>query len=887
MGWRSTKASMDSGTYEPNVDTGGSFAQGFASSFVPMLNNAVSSYASEQKEKRMIELKEDLLRKRESIKSARTSSGAASKLATEQAELLATARSVASTLNIDLTQANLEVVLSAVEASDGKGFRAIDVLTAQIDGGMKIFEQATQPPSTGTPAPAPEPAPEPVTLPEAATTPVEDEMSSLNLPTTTEAPVVKETASLVAPPVETEDTTPADASVQVAQLGVPGVMIDMATGNYPADSVEAGEELAIKVADTSGNVEGAESLSFESPELVGATKQQRTGVLRFTGAVTPINTITDEDTLNANLVALEGRTDQFAVNYRQQAQQIRFKLVDLPDIATMERAQLQQYINGGYQEYAGRVPDENLREHLRKATEFERSGQSMPPIPASLDDQTALFQSIQSGVYGPIENIPSSYLANLSTFIRKNEVEEQLGDALSIPNLMGGTVEDLDALSQILSASGVPDGTVTRLLSIRKEQEANAEFETYSTGVNTSLEAINAVATAEEADASPATIFALRQLQETLTARENEKAAKENGITVEPVMSTVVIEGVRVIRQVMRDPSGVYTMPDGSPAVGAQPMSDEFIKRWDSIKAENMTGLNTTTDALLAMSEGLRNAQNVIDIAAQNGDVLNFGGDVAQTVTGFVRGGGSAVGVLSSLFKDQSPDYRVTENQFNQALRDQGLLTEGQSYAESVVNGLVSGDVQELAKATSNFEGQMILLAFRMGALEGQSGNAMSNKDFDRLMSIISTSNGSVDTFRQKLHTYMGEKIKGYDDRAQLLNERLDSFEETFSVTMSDMAPTSRQFVEKRDDAELTTTYQFFANPLPVGSSQPASTGAETGTQSYETLINNRTAVDALVSNVGKLRGTDMLDTYLGVEAQRLNLTVDQLKALVAQEQAQ
>jgi hypothetical protein len=162
----------------------------------------------------------------------------------------------------------------------------------------------------------------------------------------------------------------------------------------------------------------------------------------------------------------------------------------------------------------------------------------------------------------------------------------------------------------------------------------------------------------------------------------------------------------------------------------------------------------------------------------------------------------------------------------------------------------------------------------------------MSNKDFDRLMRIISSSNGSVDTFRQKLHSYMGDKIKGYDERAQLLNERLDSFEETFSVDMSDMAPTSRQFVEKRDDAELTDTYQFFSNPLPNGSTQDAPEGVEESADSFEALINNSEALNALVFNVGRLTGTESLDGYLAYEAKKLNVTVEQLKNLVAQEQA-
>ena len=61
MGWRAAKAS---GNASMPVDEGGSFAQGFASTFVPMFSEATSSFLKAKQDERMLELKESLLRQR-------------------------------------------------------------------------------------------------------------------------------------------------------------------------------------------------------------------------------------------------------------------------------------------------------------------------------------------------------------------------------------------------------------------------------------------------------------------------------------------------------------------------------------------------------------------------------------------------------------------------------------------------------------------------------------------------------------------------------------------------------------------------------------------------------------------------------------------------------
>ena len=86
-----------------------------------------------------------------------------------------------------------------------------------------------------------------------------------------------------------------------------------------------------------------------------------------------------------------------------------------------------------------------------------------------------------------------------------------------------------------------------------------------------------------------------------------------------------------------------------------------------------------------------------------------------------------------------------------------------------MVDSLVSTTTVELARDTTLFEAQMVTVAFRVGRLEGQSGNAMSNKDFERIQEMVGNSNGDPEAFRQQLHEFMRQKIKSNDMRVQRL----------------------------------------------------------------------------------------------------------------------
>ena len=60
-------------------------------------------------------------------------------------------------------------------------------------------------------------------------------------------------------------------------------------------------------------------------------------------------------------------------------------------------------------------------------------------------------------------------------------------------------------------------------------------------------------------------------------------------------------------------------------------------------------------------------------------------------------------------------------------------------------------------------------MAYRIGGAEGQTGQGMSNKDFDRFMQVIRSSSNSR-TFATNLMSFLNEKKEGVNRLAGLQN---------------------------------------------------------------------------------------------------------------------
>ena len=112
----------------------------------------------------------------------------------------------------------------------------------------------------------------------------------------------------------------------------------------------------------------------------------------------------------------------------------------------------------------------------------------------------------------------------------------------------------------------------------------------------------------------------------------------------------------------------------------------------------------------------------------------------------------------------------ITPDMVERRLQKQGILQQGQTLeqAASIDTFTLGDNAEDLAKKKAAFDAKLILMAFRAGGLEGQTGMAMSNKDFDRLKDVVNASKDGQ-TFVTELGKYVQGRIDTLQDDASLL----------------------------------------------------------------------------------------------------------------------
>ena len=298
--------------------------------------------------------------------------------------------------------------------------------------------------------------------------------------------------------------------------------------------------------------------------------------------------------------------------------------------------------------------------------------------------------------------------------------------------------------------------------------------------------------------------------------------------------------------------------------------------------------------AKVALVEGLVNSEQVLAFARADPRVRNASGDVAQAITNFVRSGSGVLQVMESLFEGQADDYMITEEQFRAAVAKNAPNASG-----DLVDAIVSGKVQDLGDQTAMFEASLLSLVFRAGRMEGQSGNAMSNKDFERLLEMLNVK-GGYEAFEQTLRTFMAGKIRQYNIKAQsVLTGPPNVFKERYKY-LPILQPTSfSDFVTQFDDPKVTEAYQNTVSYSPTATATEET--SEVNNANLETFINTGTftisiegggsapltkkVVDAFLKDLQEGQGSDEQkakdrEDYLRGLAQALGTSVENLKAM-------
>ena len=409
---------------------------------------------------------------------------------------------------------------------------------------------------------------------------------------------------------------------------------------------------------------------------------------------------------------------------------------------------------------------------------------------------------IAKGIYTGWLNETNPYEGLLDPEGLIGKSAQDLRDTKAVATTLGASSNDLNIINDLITSTE------------RVEEDEKAQgYITGSTSYNRTVAQMEAALQSGDYKEDSDLITHLNNI-----ARKQQKqeiaanSGVDGGIAVDGLY-TDPDTGEKRFAVIVRSPDGTTTLRDGT-EVDYMPLTEGEASTFSKIAPQTQKFTKELTDSAAAITEGLRNAENVIQIARDDPRVRNSGGSLAQFVTGFARGTDSVFSVAKGMFDGKGDDYVITEAEFRQELRRKGI-------SENVLTAALSGDVKDLADNTARFEASMLALVFRSGRMEGQAGNAMSNKDFERLSEMLNV-DGGIEAFEANVRGYMKEKILSYDDRAMLQDEtgEIAAFQNLYGWSPVEAAMTFEEFVTDRNEDTLTTAYQAtmgIANEAPQG----------------------------------------------------------------------
>jgi len=216
-------------------------------------------------------------------------------------------------------------------------------------------------------------------------------------------------------------------------------------------------------------------------------------------------------------------------------------------------------------------------------------------------------------------------------------------------------------------------------------------------------------------------------------------------------------------------------------------------------------------ESMTNVTGALRLTDELVDLARSDPRVLTSVAGGVRNVQGALREVNSLVSVLNDVIKDNKGEA-VTLQQFEQAAQARGALR-GQSLeqlASGKFGNLSMGPTAEnLANARSLLESKLILMTFRAGGLEGQTGNAMSNKDFERLQQMIQSS-ANPQTFERNITDYVRGRVSSLGDQERQINNTplVNRFRNQYGYSpVEELVTPLQQFIDQRNDPQLKKAY--------------------------------------------------------------------------------
>jgi hypothetical protein len=170
--------------------------------------------------------------------------------------------------------------------------------------------------------------------------------------------------------------------------------------------------------------------------------------------------------------------------------------------------------------------------------------------------------------------------------------------------------------------------------------------------------------------------------------------------------------------------------------------------------------------------------ENVVTALSLYGDVISIIDETPLALTSVAGGVAwvSKVGreiaavntIASNFFAENGKGAELTLAEMESRLRDEGILETGETLqdraSQSITAPELSTEAATIARNQSILVSKLLLLTFRAGGLEGQTGNAMSNRDFVNLQRMI-TGSSNPEVFKTVITDYIDLAVTGVNQK--------------------------------------------------------------------------------------------------------------------------
>ena len=203
---------------------------------------------------------------------------------------------------------------------------------------------------------------------------------------------------------------------------------------------------------------------------------------------------------------------------------------------------------------------------------------------------------------------------------------------------------------------------------------------------------------------------------------------------------------------------------------------------------------------------------------------------IDQNPGAIALGGGVEAGLLNLITNLNSVGDTISNELFNQEAESLGLFD---GLGTTNVLGINLDKLRDEGGQAAFVRAKILLMAYKVGAAEGQTGQGMSNKDADRFRTIIRSSSDAA-TFRKSLVDYVESKIDEVDVAAASILDHpsvkgFDSMYPGSPLYGSFQKPPAREFYG-RNDPERWQKY----TALSTGASVPTTDVKVEETAAYD-----------------------------------------------------